>query len=129
MNSGLTPHQHIVNTETGPRFIVSSERPEERRIEPATFGLYVFLLNVLPSENKDYYYYYYYYYCSILAHKPLHHYRSSLINDLKYALVPELEKSFDKKIFFLSFCIYKTKKVVVVGDDYHNMPYLQSLLT
>ena len=26
-----------------------------------------FLLNVLPSENKDYYYYYYYYYYSICA--------------------------------------------------------------
>ena len=27
------------HTETGPRFAVSSERPEERRIEPATLEL------------------------------------------------------------------------------------------
>ena len=27
---------------------------------------FFFLLNVLPSENKDYYYYYYYYYLGVI---------------------------------------------------------------
>ena len=32
MNSGLTSHQQRGHTETGPRFKVSSERPEKRGI-------------------------------------------------------------------------------------------------
>ena len=41
MNSGLTPHQQRGHTETGPRFKVSSERPEKRGIDLATPGLVV----------------------------------------------------------------------------------------
>ena len=33
MNSGLTSHQQRGHTETGPRFKVSSERPEKRGID------------------------------------------------------------------------------------------------
>ena len=36
MNSGLTSHQQRGHTETGPRFKVSSERPEKRGIDLAT---------------------------------------------------------------------------------------------
>ena len=39
MNSGLTSHQQRGHTETGPRFKVSSERPEKRVIDLATPGL------------------------------------------------------------------------------------------
>ena len=39
MNSGLTSHQQRGHTETGPRFKVSSERPEKRGIDLATPGL------------------------------------------------------------------------------------------
>ena len=35
MNSGLTSHQQRGHTETGPRFKVSSERPEKRGIDLA----------------------------------------------------------------------------------------------
>ena len=38
MNSGLTSHQQRGHTETGPRFKVSSERPEKRGIEHAIPG-------------------------------------------------------------------------------------------
>ena len=38
MNSGLTSHQQRGHTETGPRFKVSSERPEKRGIDLATPG-------------------------------------------------------------------------------------------
>ena len=41
MNSGLTSHQQRGHTETGPRFKVSSERPEKRGIDLATPGLVV----------------------------------------------------------------------------------------
>ena len=41
MNSGLTSHQQRGHTETGPRFEVSSERPEKRGIDLATPGLVV----------------------------------------------------------------------------------------
>ena len=41
MNSGLTSHQQQGHTETGPRFKVSSERPEKRGIDLATPGLVV----------------------------------------------------------------------------------------
>ena len=41
VNSGLTPHQQRGHTETGPRFKVSSERPEKRGIDLATPGLVV----------------------------------------------------------------------------------------
>ena len=37
MNSGLTSHQQRGHTETGPRFKVSSERPEKRGIDLAIF--------------------------------------------------------------------------------------------
>ena len=40
MNSGLTSHQQRGHTETGPRFKVSSERPEKRGIDLATPGGY-----------------------------------------------------------------------------------------
>ena len=33
MNSGLTSHQQRGHTETGPRFKVSSERPEKRGVK------------------------------------------------------------------------------------------------
>ena len=39
MNSGLTSHQQRGHTETGPRFKVSSERPEKQGIDLATPGL------------------------------------------------------------------------------------------
>ena len=42
MNSGLTSHQQRGHTETGPRFKVSSERPEKRGIDLATPGLVTF---------------------------------------------------------------------------------------
>ena len=41
MNSVLTSHQQRGHTETGPRFKVSSERPEKRGIDLATPGLVV----------------------------------------------------------------------------------------
>ena len=41
MNSGLTCHQQRGNTEAGPRFRVSSERPVEWGIDLATPGLVV----------------------------------------------------------------------------------------
>ena len=41
MKSGLTSHQQRDHMETGPRFKVSSERPEKRRIELAIPGLVV----------------------------------------------------------------------------------------
>ena len=41
MNSGLTSHQQRGHTETGPRFKVSSERPEKRGVDLATPGLVV----------------------------------------------------------------------------------------
>ena len=41
MNPGLTSHQQRGHTETGPRFKVSSERPEKRGIDLATPGLVV----------------------------------------------------------------------------------------
>ena len=41
MNLGLTSHQQRGHTETGPRFKVSSERPEKRGIDLATPGLVV----------------------------------------------------------------------------------------
>ena len=41
VNSGLTSHQQRGHTETGPRFKVSSERPEKRGIDLATPGLVV----------------------------------------------------------------------------------------
>ena len=41
MNSGLTSHQQRGHTETGPRFKVSSERPEKRGIDLVTPGLVV----------------------------------------------------------------------------------------
>ena len=41
MNSGLTSHQQRGHTETGPRFKVSSERPEKRGIDLAIPGLVV----------------------------------------------------------------------------------------
>ena len=41
MNSGLTSHQQRGHTETGPRFKVSSERPDERGIDLAIPGLVV----------------------------------------------------------------------------------------
>ena len=41
MNSGLTSHQQRGHTETGPRFKVSSERPEKWGIDLATPGLVV----------------------------------------------------------------------------------------
>ena len=41
MNSGLTSHQQRGHTETGPRFKVSSERPEKQGIDLATPGLVV----------------------------------------------------------------------------------------
>ena len=42
MNSGLTSHQQRGHTETGPRFKVSSERPEKRGIDLAIPGLVVY---------------------------------------------------------------------------------------
>ena len=44
MNSGLTSHQQRDHTETGPRFEVSSERPEKRGIDHAIPGLIVQLV-------------------------------------------------------------------------------------
>ena len=44
MNSGLTSHQQRGHTETRPRFKVSSERPEKRRIDHAIPGLIVQLV-------------------------------------------------------------------------------------
>ena len=41
MNSGLTSHQQRGHTQTGPRFIVSSERPKKRGIDLAIPGLVV----------------------------------------------------------------------------------------
>ena len=41
VNSGLTSHQQRGHTETGPRFKVSSERPEKRGIDLAIPGLVV----------------------------------------------------------------------------------------
>ena len=41
VNSGLTSHQQRGHTETGPRFKVSSERPEKRGIDLVTPGLVV----------------------------------------------------------------------------------------
>ena len=41
VNSGLTSHQQQGHTETGPRFKVSSERPEKREIDLAIPGLVV----------------------------------------------------------------------------------------
>ena len=38
MNSGLTSHQQRGHMETGPRFKVSSERPEKRGIDLAIPG-------------------------------------------------------------------------------------------
>ena len=34
-------HQHIANTETGPWFHISSERPEQRQSNPAMPGMVV----------------------------------------------------------------------------------------
>ena len=51
-------HQQLDHTETGPRFKVSSERLEKRRVEPATFGLIVhhiirsFLIQDLRTSNS-----------------------------------------------------------------------------
>ena len=42
VNSGLTSHQQRGHTETGHRFKVSSERPENRGIDLAIPGLVVF---------------------------------------------------------------------------------------
>ena len=39
MKSGLTSHQQRDHTETGPRFEMSSERPEKRGIDLAVPGL------------------------------------------------------------------------------------------
>ena len=41
MNSDLTTHQQLGHTEKGPRFKVSSERPEKRGIDLATPELIV----------------------------------------------------------------------------------------
>ena len=41
VNSGLAPHQQQGHTEMGPRFKVSSERPEKRGIDLAIPGLVV----------------------------------------------------------------------------------------
>ena len=41
VNSSLTSHQQRGHTETGPRFKVSSERPEKRGIDLAIPGLVV----------------------------------------------------------------------------------------
>ena len=48
MNSGLMSHQQRGHTETGPRFKVSSERPEKRGIDFATPGLVVKVLSTTP---------------------------------------------------------------------------------
>ena len=57
MNSGLTSHQQRGNTETGPRFKVSSERPEKRGIDLATPGLVVqrviHYTTAAPTNNVD----------------------------------------------------------------------------
>ena len=45
MNSGLTSYQQRGHTETGPRFKVSSERPEKRGIDHAIPGMIVQLVN------------------------------------------------------------------------------------
>ena len=45
VNSGLTSHQQRGHTETGPRFKVSSERPEKRGIDHAFPGMIVQLVN------------------------------------------------------------------------------------
>ena len=44
MNSGLTSHKQRGHTETGPRFKISSERPEKREIDHAITGLIVQLV-------------------------------------------------------------------------------------
>ena len=44
MNSDLTSHQRRGHTETGPRFKVSSERPEKRGIDHTIPGLIVQLV-------------------------------------------------------------------------------------
>ena len=41
MNSGLTSYQQRGHAETGPRFNVSSERPEKREIDLVIPGLVV----------------------------------------------------------------------------------------
>ena len=41
MNSCITSHQQRGHTETGPRFKVSSERPEKRGIDLAIPGLVI----------------------------------------------------------------------------------------
>ena len=54
MNSGLTSHQQRGHTETGPRFKVSSERPEKRGIDLATPGFKIDKLSLRILHDSEF---------------------------------------------------------------------------